>query len=192
MKVYDISLPIRPGVIIYEGNPAVRLERADSIARGAHANVGRLELGVYAGTYVDAPSHFIEGAPGSESLELEVLIGPAALVDATTAEGDLDQRALARLDIPEGTERVLLKTQNGRPWARLSATSALSAPTAPPRAQYSFRIAPTSAVSDVFNVGSVSVFLTDNFIGSTRGLRGCHFGSPRVTSSPEDSAQRSA
>lgn len=118
MKVYDISVPIRPGMIVYDGNPPVHLERVESIADGAHANVSRLDLGVHTGTHVDAPVHFIDGGPGSESLELEPLIGPAAVVDATSAVGDLDEEALGSLDIPEGAERVLLKTSNGRLWAR--------------------------------------------------------------------------
>lgn len=117
MKVYDISVPIRPGMIIYEGNPGVELERVDSISEGAHANVSRLELGVHTGTHVDAPLHFIEGAAGSDSLALELLIGPAAVVDATSAAGDIDEQTLEALDIPPAAERVLLKTTNGRLWA---------------------------------------------------------------------------
>jgi arylformamidase len=116
VRVHDISLPIRPGMIVYAGNPGVELERVDSILDGAHANVSRLELGVHTGTHVDAPLHFLEGAPGSESLALEPLIGPAAVVDATSAAGDLDAETLERLDIPAGAERVLLKTTNGRLW----------------------------------------------------------------------------
>jgi arylformamidase len=118
MKLHDISVPIRPGMIVYEGNPGVELERVDSIANGAHANVSRLELGTHTGTHVDAPVHFLDGAPGSEGIELEPLIGAAVVVDATSLEADLDEDALARLDIPAGVERVLLKTPNGRLWAQ--------------------------------------------------------------------------
>jgi arylformamidase len=118
MKIYDISVPVRPGMIVYEGNPGVHLERVDSIPDGAHANVSRLDLGVHTGTHVDAPLHFIEGAPGSESVELAPLVGPAVVVDAMEATADLDERTLAGLDIPRGAERVLLKTTNGRLWER--------------------------------------------------------------------------
>jgi arylformamidase len=118
MKIYDISIPIRPGMIVYAGNPGVHLERVDSIPDGAHANVSRLDLGVHTGTHVDAPLHFIEGAPGSESVGLAPLIGPAVVVDAMSATADLDEQTLAGLDIPPGAERVLLKTPNGRLWER--------------------------------------------------------------------------
>jgi arylformamidase len=116
MKLYDISVPIHPGMIIYEGNPGVELERVDSIPDGAHANVSRLVLGVHTGTHVDAPLHFIEQGAGSESVELEPLIGSASVVDATAVSGDIDEDALTALDIPPGAERVLLKTTNGRLW----------------------------------------------------------------------------
>jgi arylformamidase len=116
VKVYDISVPIRPGMIIYDGNPGVELERVDSIEEGAHANVSRLELGVHTGTHVDAPLHFLAEGPGSEALDPEPLIGTATVVDATSVEGDLDEAALSGLEIPAGAERVLLKTTNGRLW----------------------------------------------------------------------------
>ena len=104
---------------IYEGNPGVELERVSSIANGAPANVSRLTLGVHTGTHVDAPLHFIEGAPGAEGIPLEALFGPAVVVDATRIHSDsLGETELAGLDIPEGAERVLLKTRNSELWAR--------------------------------------------------------------------------
>jgi kynurenine formamidase len=128
MRVYDISVPIRTGMIIHDGNPGVELERVDSIPDGAHANVRGLQLGVHSGTHVDAPVHFLEGAAGSESIELEPLIGPAMVVDAMSADGDLDEQTLARLD------RQRRCSQGGRRGAVCSrgfgatAEGALSAP----------------------------------------------------------------
>ncbi len=118
MKIYDISVPVRPGMVIYDGNPEVALERVQSIGDGAHANVSRLELGVHTGTHVDAALHFLDGAPGSEAIALEPLIGPAVVVDATSLDRDPDWDALAALDVPAGAERVLLKTRNSRLWER--------------------------------------------------------------------------
>ena len=116
MQVYDISVPIRPGMPVYEGNPGVYLERASSIAAGDHANVSRLDMGVHTGTHVDAPAHFIDGGAGTESLPLPRLIGPAHVVDATALEDDIGEEALVGLDIPAGTSRLLLKTKNSELW----------------------------------------------------------------------------
>jgi RpiB/LacA/LacB family sugar-phosphate isomerase len=113
--VHDISVPIRPEMHIYRGNPGVRLERHESIADGAHANVSHLELGVHTGTHVDGALHFIEGAAGTEALSLETLVGRAEVVEATGIEGQLDAAALASLALPDA-ERVLLKTKNSRLW----------------------------------------------------------------------------
>jgi ribose 5-phosphate isomerase B len=66
-RVHDVSVPIRPGMHIYRGNPGVRLERHESISDGAHANVSRLELGVHSGTHVDGALHFIDGGPAPRS-----------------------------------------------------------------------------------------------------------------------------
>ena len=62
MKIIDISVPIQPGMIVYEGDPDVHLERVKTIAGGSSANVSRLDFGVHTGTHIDAPVHFIDGA----------------------------------------------------------------------------------------------------------------------------------
>ena len=118
MEIFDISVPIRPGMIIYEGNPGVALERVDSIDEGAKANVSRLELGVHTGTHLDAPLHFLRDGPRSEALDVDRLIGPAVVVDATSVATDFDDAAMRALEIPAGAERVLLKTGNSRLWER--------------------------------------------------------------------------
>jgi arylformamidase len=116
MEIIDISIPIRPGMVVYEGDPPVLLERALSIADGATANVSRLDFGVHSGTHVDAPVHFIEGAAGAEALPLDALVGPAEVVDATALQDVLDEDALRGLAISERAARVLFKTKNSRLW----------------------------------------------------------------------------
>jgi arylformamidase len=112
VELIDITLPIRPGMIVYPGDPEVHLERTSSIAEGEAANISRLDFGVHTGTHVDAPLHFIDGAPGAEVLPLEALIGPAYVIDATSLDRDIDEAALDELDRPETVERLLFKTPN--------------------------------------------------------------------------------
>jgi len=117
MAIHDISVPIRPDMPIYDGNPGVEVERVDAIADGAPANMSRLTLGAHTGTHVDAPLHFIDGAPGAEGIPLDALYGPAVVVDATSVAGEsIGQADLESLGIPEGAERVLLKTRNSELW----------------------------------------------------------------------------
>ena len=119
MALHDISVPIRHDMPIYDGNPGVELERVSSIPQGDPANVSRLCFGVHTGTHVDAPLHFIEGAPGAEGILLDALVGPAVVVDGTGIASDaVGEDELAGLGIPEGAERVLLKTRNSRLWER--------------------------------------------------------------------------
>lgn len=112
MEIIDISVPIRTGMIIYPGDPEVRLERVKAIADGESANISKLDFGVHTGTHVDAPSHFIDGAAGAEALPLDALNGPCEVV----AMDSLDESAVAA--VPAGTERVLFKTPNSELWAQ--------------------------------------------------------------------------
>jgi arylformamidase len=112
----DISVPIEPGVPIFEGDPDYRIELSASMAAGAVCNVSRLAMGVHTGTHLDAPRHFIEGAPASESIPLDACMGPAWVVDATSLNRTIGADDLATLDIPPGETRLLFKSRNSQLW----------------------------------------------------------------------------
>ena len=52
MRMFDVTVPIRSGMTVFEGDPDVRLARVQSIADGAICNVSRLDFGVHTGTHV--------------------------------------------------------------------------------------------------------------------------------------------
>jgi arylformamidase len=114
----DVSVTIRPAMPTYPGDPGVAIELARSIDRGDPANVSRLDLGAHTGTHVDAPRHFLPDGAGAEELPLETFAGPCVVVDATAAVGQLDAALVDSLELPPGSERVLLKTTNSRLWER--------------------------------------------------------------------------
>lgn len=116
VEILDVSVAIRPGMVLWPGDPDVRLERASAIADGEVANVTRLALGAHAGTHVDAPVHFLDGAAGAEALPLDALVGPCVVADATAAQRELRRDALDA--VPHGTTRVLFKTRNSELWER--------------------------------------------------------------------------
>jgi arylformamidase len=112
----DISVPIRDGMVTFDGDPAVHLERVKAMADGAVCNVSRLDFGVHSGTHIDAPVHFIDGATGIEAIDLDALVGPALVVDATGVEGSFDRAVIESLAIPSGTERLLFRSGNTALW----------------------------------------------------------------------------
>jgi arylformamidase len=113
VEILDVSVPVRPGMPIWPGDPELEVGLAAAIAEGAEANVTRLALGAHTGTHVDAPAHFLDGGGGVETLPLDALVGPCVVVAAADVGGELQPDA-----VPEGAERVLFKTRNGGLWDR--------------------------------------------------------------------------
>jgi arylformamidase len=108
----DISTPLAPGMVAWPGSPNVEAERFLSLASGDPANATRLALDVHCGTHVDAPLHMLAGAPDMESLALDVLVGPAVVVELGDVRA-IGPDELAAV-VPDGATRVLLKTLNSR------------------------------------------------------------------------------
>lgn len=106
----DVSRPLHPDMETFPGDPGIIIELARSRAAGDPADVTRLDMGAHTGTHVDAPVHFVDGGGGVETLPLDALEGPALVLDAHASAGELDAAAVGALDVPTGTERVLLAT----------------------------------------------------------------------------------
>jgi arylformamidase len=114
----DISVPISSRLPVFEGDPPIVVERVAAMSAGAVCNVSRADLGLHSGTHIDAPVHFIEGAAGIEGVPLDALAGHAHVVDARALPGNIDAAAVASLDIPQGTRRLLFASRNSELWAR--------------------------------------------------------------------------
>jgi kynurenine formamidase len=117
---------------VYPGDPAIRFAPHSTVAEGGFAVTrvesgthtgthlemgrrrgrgrGRLSFGTHTGTHVDAPAHVQEGAAGVDGLPLEVLVGPARVIDAShRGAGETILAADLGDELPaEG--RVLLRT----------------------------------------------------------------------------------
>ena len=79
-RIYDISVPIRSGGLVYPGNPEIDISLQQAIAKGASANVSTIRFGSHTGTHVDAARHFFDDGQSVDKIPLERLIGPALLV----------------------------------------------------------------------------------------------------------------
>ena len=114
MKLYDITVSFSTELPVYPGDPAVQITQVASLAAGDICTVSHLSFGSHTGTHVDPPAHFVAGLATLDELSLDVLIGPARVVDV----GEISAIDVATIDAAKlaGVERVLFKTRNSRLW----------------------------------------------------------------------------
>jgi arylformamidase len=110
-RIYDISVPIRSGGLVYPGNPEIDISLQQAVAKGAGANVSAIRFGSHTGTHADAARHFFDDGQTVDKIPLERLIGPALLLSF----GD-DVRAVGAAELRakniKGQTRILLRTRN--------------------------------------------------------------------------------
>jgi len=110
-RIFDISVPIRTGGLVYPGNPEIDISLQQAVAKGASANVSTIRFGSHTGTHVDASRHFFDDGQPVDKIPLDRLIGPALLVtfgDEIRSVGASDLRAR---DL-KGHKRILIRTRN--------------------------------------------------------------------------------
>ncbi len=110
-RLYDISLPIESGGLVYPGNPPIQIALQQAIAAGASANVSNIAMGSHTGTHVDAPRHFFDDGAGADTLPLDVLMGPALLVAMDPDVMAVTAERLEPYDLTH-VSRVLIRTRN--------------------------------------------------------------------------------
>ena len=120
-RIYDVSLPIVTGGLVYPGNPAISITSQQSISQGGSSNVSRLDFGSHTGTHVDAPKHFFDNGAGVDSIPLEVLMGPARLLAFGDTVMSIGEAELSAHDLT-GVTRLLLKTRNSQ-WLASDSTA---------------------------------------------------------------------
>ncbi len=111
MSIYDISMPVQTGGIVYPGNPEIHIEPQQAISKGAGANVSSIAFGSHTGTHVDAAKHFFDDGETVDRIPIERFIGTAILLafpDSIMSIGaaDLEKQPIG------SHKRVLLRTRN--------------------------------------------------------------------------------
>jgi arylformamidase len=114
-RVYDISLPIEPGLMTWPTSPGFRMRRAMDLAAGDPANVTELKMDVHTGTHVEAPLHFLPEGAALDTLSIERFVGTAVVVEVPGES--VTAAALKAVAIPARTHRLLVKTANSARWA---------------------------------------------------------------------------
>jgi len=115
MNLFDITVPIRAGMQVYQGDRGVKIDSWSAFAKGDSSNVSILNFGAHTGTHVDAPAHFIEGARRIDALSLEVLIGPARVIRVGDEVSEIGAEFVRSCDL-QTVERVLFRTRNSGFW----------------------------------------------------------------------------
>ncbi len=111
MRWYDVTLPISPELLVWPGDPPVRVERVLEPTPDQPFTVSRLEMSSHTGTHIDAPRHIFPQGSGVDTLPPDILIGPAYVIDARGFEV-LSAQTLETLQIPQDATRVLFLTDN--------------------------------------------------------------------------------
>ncbi len=110
-RIYDISVPIRPGGLVYPGNPEIDITLQQAVARGAGANVSAIRFGSHTGTHADAARHFFDDGQPVDQIPLDRLIGPALLLGFADDVRAVGAAELKAQDL-KGHKRILLRTRN--------------------------------------------------------------------------------
>jgi arylformamidase len=110
-RIYDISVPIRSGGLVYPGNPEIDIALQQAVAKGAGANVSTIRFGSHTGTHADAARHFFDDGQTVDKIPLERLIGPALLLSFADDVRSVGAAELRAHDI-KGQTRILLRTRN--------------------------------------------------------------------------------
>ena len=128
----DISLPIGPESIAWEGLAEAKISAIASIEDGDAVRVGMLDCCLHSGTHADAPLHVFsskdpESTEGlgqildAAELAVDKFIGPAQLIETDSPEriglDELKQLGLDQIRATPFAERILIRTPrqfNGR------------------------------------------------------------------------------
>jgi arylformamidase len=113
--LYDVSVEVYPGMVVWPGDQALELKRVAKIEAGRNANVSVIKCGVHTGTHMDAPYHFLPGKKTIERLDIHDLIGPGYIAEILTA-ATIGAAELNAAGIPGGVERLLIHTRNSEWW----------------------------------------------------------------------------
>ena len=108
MQIHDITVPLREGMPVWPGDPSPHFRLRAAHAKGDAVDVTEMALVAHTGTHLDAPRHFVPGAPLVHELDLRVLLGPVHVVHFE-GEGPIPASFFAAENLPDPLPRLLLR-----------------------------------------------------------------------------------
>ncbi len=115
MRLIDVSVSIYPGMCQWAGEEIVAAGALSSTPED-EANVTRLVLTSHTGTHVDPPRHFVHGGVTVDAIPLDRWVGPCWVADLTGSAPEVTAADLEAAGVPDGVERLILKTRNSGLW----------------------------------------------------------------------------
>ena len=97
----DLSLPIKDGMLVYEGDPKMSLKKINSIEKDGFSNY-ELKTNMHVGTHIDGIGHMLDDPEYVFSIPLESLVGLSRLVKDALPFVDLGHELLL-VDMKEDT-----------------------------------------------------------------------------------------
>ncbi|MDY6865250.1 MAG: cyclase family protein [Halobacteriota archaeon] len=110
MELIDVSLSISESMVIYKGDPEVKIEELKDISSDG-VKLSKISMGLHSGTHIDSPSHFLEDGGSIDSLNLESFVGDARVFELTSVEKSIEESDLSVFEIQSG-DILLFKTTN--------------------------------------------------------------------------------
>ncbi len=110
MDWIDLSLTVTDSLVTWNNELPYGRRITSSISSGDVCNESRLHIGSHTGTHIDAPFHFNDSGIKVDELDINVLCGRcfiAEIYGERVITGKLLEKA-----VPDGCERLLLKTDN--------------------------------------------------------------------------------
>lgn len=111
MTYIDISSPLSANTPVYPGDPALEQRPLGTLEADGFSTTW-LGMHTHLGTHVDPPRHLFEDGATADQLPLEILCGPARVVELRGRGLRLGAEALRDLPLA-GVQRLLLKTDKG-------------------------------------------------------------------------------
>lgn len=109
MKIYDVSVPIKNGMLVWPGDSGVKIETLTTVKKDGIGE-SRFSFGSHTGTHVDAPNHFVKDGTGVDKILLKKLFGECEVLDLTKiGHQEILPSDLKGAKVKKGT-RILFKT----------------------------------------------------------------------------------
>lgn len=110
MNIYDVSLKIEEGMLVYPGDPLYTRKTFAALDKEDGANVSVYTFGSHTGTHLDAAEHVLGNGQTLDALPPQRLVAQARVFDFR-GHAVLDE-ALLKEENYDGVENAFFKTDN--------------------------------------------------------------------------------